>query len=57
MKLKYSKVDDFELIISNEKQCVVLNEQLSLAQIVQNYAADVVGVEILLHYRLSRVLF
>lgn len=53
MKLKYAPVDDFELLIALENQCVVLNDQLSLAQIVSHFATDV-DIEVILHYRLQR---
>ncbi|KAH8045391.1 hypothetical protein JL720_16711 [Aureococcus anophagefferens] len=53
MKLKYAPVDDFELLIALENQCVVLNDQLSLAQIVSHFATDV-DIEVILHYRVQR---
>ena len=53
MKLKYAPDDDFELLIALENQCVVLNDQLSLGQIVSHFATDI-DIEVILHYRLQR---
>lgn len=53
LKLKYKPIDDFELLIALEDQCVVLNDHLSLAQILNTFANDN-DVEIILHYRLAR---
>mmetsp|Transcript_22368 Transcript_22368/g.28946 ORF Transcript_22368/g.28946 Transcript_22368/m.28946 type:complete len:302 (+) Transcript_22368:102-1007(+) len=52
LKLGYSPIEDFELLIAQDHQCVVLNEHLSLAQIYQSFAPD--DQDMILHYRLAR---
>ena len=53
LKLSYAPVEDFEVLVALENQCVVLNDQLSLGQIVAHFATDA-DVEVVLHYRLQR---
>lgn len=53
LKLDYSPVDDFEVLIAVENQCILLNDQLSLAQIVAQFSSEF-EVEVVLHYRLAR---
>ena len=53
MKLKYAPVEDFELLIALENQCVVLNDMITLGQIVSHFATGV-DIEVILHYRLQR---
>jgi len=58
LKLKYSPMDDFEILISLEHQCVVLNEHLTLAQILEHFSQhnDLLADDnnVVLHYRLAR---
>ena len=53
LKLGYAPVEDFEVLVALENQCVVLNDQLSLGQVVAHFATDA-DVEVVLHYRLQR---
>jgi len=55
LKLKYSPMDDFEILIALQHQCVVLNENLSIAHIIEHFCqANDLDQHIVLHYRLAR---
>ena len=57
LKLKYSPMDDFELLIALDHQIVVLNENLTLAQIIEHFHQPKIlpsDSNFVLHYRLAR---